>query len=267
MKLLDTWIRNDRAWCRAVKADGWGGLVQGAFSGGLAKPLYPEMRDHCEEALRNARLEGMVTGAYTNAAPWRSPQFWFDKTVEHIGAELEHLSFLVVDHELHEGARPTDEDMREFIRLLKTLGKPLIGYSADWFLGMRAAHGFQTRFALDGYWYAHYDRDPTLGTPAWPMAPRIVGKQYRGSTTIQGKTVDLNEFDDAWIAEIALAEEDDMGNIDEERDWLGDEKKRTGQQAMSRLNDRMNWWANEIKKLEKTVKELKLSGKHSHEED
>ena len=202
MRWLDTWIRNDRNWCRAVKADGWDGLIQGAFSGGLASPLYPEMRDHCQAALRNARQEGMRTAAYTNAAPWRTPRFWFEKTIDNIGSELQHLSFIALDHELSEGNRPTDADMEEFIRLLRTLKKPIIGYSADWFVGMRAANGFKTKFALDGYWYARYDNNPFIGVPVWPMAQRIVGKQYTGSTQVHGKTVDKNEFDDVWLAQL-----------------------------------------------------------------
>ncbi len=212
MKFLDTWIGNDRAWCKAVKADGWGGLIQGAFSGGLAAPLAPEMAAHCESSLRNARQEGLITAAYTNAAPWRTPQFWLDTTVDNIGGELQHLSFIVVDHELMEAGRPTNQDMSTFIGLLKALGKPLIGYSGDWFLGMRAANGFNTRWdnALDGYWYARYDNNPLIGQPTWSMHPRIVGKQYKNSHPVQGKAVDANEFDDVWLGELGHHEEDDM---------------------------------------------------------
>ena len=280
MKWLDTWIRNDRNWCRAVKADGWSGLIQGAFSGGLAAPLYPEMRDHCQEALRNARQEGLLTAAYTNAAPWRSPLFWFEKTIDHIGSELQYLSFIAVDHELMEEGRPTDQDMRTFIDLLKGLGKPLIGYSADWFLGLRAAHGFRTQWPdrLDGYWHARYNTtaDWQLNRPRWMMDDRLVGKQYSGSTQIHGKTVDLNDFDSARIDQLG-GEEDDVA-YDESAEWFKGKPKRALWQATDHLNRRDDQLAEGLarnsetikrihQELKDEIKELKTSagdGAHTH---
>lgn len=224
MRILDTWVGVDRAWCDGVKADGWGGLIQGAFSGGMAEPLFPTMQTECENSLRNARAAGLLTAAYTNASPWYSVDQCIQWTLDAIGDELDNLSFLVVDHELqgsdvqyagYYAGRPTDEWMDEFITKLKALGKPLIGYSGDWFNGMRKAHGYKWQWPelLFGYWHARYDGVPDVKVwpPLHPMHALVIGKQFTGSTIIRGKTVDQNEFDQVWIDSLTQ-EEDDMSS-------------------------------------------------------
>ena len=212
MKLLDTWVAVDQSWCRNRLATGWHGLIQGAGSGGHAKPLYPVMQAECEKSLRSMRLAGGITGAYFNTNPWYSPQFTLDDALNAIGLELEHLSFLVIDHELspepatRAGALDLVKRTHELIRRtrLAAPGIPIIGYSADWFLGMlRTLLGQSPKYALDGYWHARYDGIPDLAVnrPRWAMtsAP-LVGKQYQGTTTLGGVVVDLNVFDDQWMA-------------------------------------------------------------------
>ncbi|KKN47954.1 hypothetical protein LCGC14_0657680 [marine sediment metagenome] len=224
MKLLDTWVGVNETWCRARLMEGWGGLIQGAGSGGRAAPLYPTMQRECARSLSAMRRAGGLTAAYFNTNPWYSPQQTLDDALRAIGAELEHLSFLVIDHELspvpatRAGAQDLDDRTHELIRLTRDVaapwGIPIIGYSADWFLGFLGTllgrtgpDNLRNWYALDGYWHARYDNIPDLrmGTPTWAMAEPVVGKQYKGTTILGGKVTDLNVFDGAWIHEITQA--------------------------------------------------------------
>lgn len=196
IRLLDTYQGVTPKWCHDRLAEGWDGIIQGAWSGGFAPPLYSTMQKATRQSLRNMRAEGGITCFYTNAAPWRTPQVWFDETMRAVGNEYQDCSRIFVDHELRDGALYTrPENVDEFIRLLRTLGKPVDGYSADWFLNTQVTAGLRITFDLDAYWYAAYDGQAVLGLPRRKMCARIGGKQYQGSTTIDGVSCDLNVFD------------------------------------------------------------------------
>ncbi len=213
MKILDTWVGVTRDWCRDRRNEGWDGLIQGAGSGGRAAPLYPTMQRECEGSLWSMRGAGGLTAAYFNTNPWYAPDRTLDDALNAIGGELEHLSFLVIDHELspepatESGAHDLDARTHELIQLTRQAapGIPLIGYSGDWFLGfLGILLGRPATYDLDGYWHARYDNVAHLPSnpPRWWMAEPLVGKQYKGTTILGGKVTDLNVFDDAWIRQV-----------------------------------------------------------------
>ena len=59
MKLLDTWVAVNQQWCKDRLRTGWSGLIQGAGSGGHAKPLYPTMQAAADVVAHFYRSSGM----------------------------------------------------------------------------------------------------------------------------------------------------------------------------------------------------------------
>jgi hypothetical protein len=207
----DAYTAVSQAQCEALLADGYAGLMAGAW-GGYAPDLYNEMQANAQNSLRNMRQAGGLTSIYTNGTvrwvySWGTigPKNWWEETQKACGPELAKVSFIELDFEIKEPPLYIQsEDMLEFIADLRTVGVPLEGYSGPWFTDAMAEAGQRWDYSdvLDGYCHADYqDTRPTLevGLGSHPMHPRLVGHQYSGGTILHGTNFDLNAFDSAFV--------------------------------------------------------------------
>ncbi len=216
MKVLDVaFSRITSAWAQARLTEGWEVLIQDCWTGGYAN--NDALRAVAESNLRVWREAGGKTAIYTNAAPWRSPQVWFDETVKNAGSELQHITRVLVDIEIAEGntvIKPAD--VRTYIKMWQDAGFTVATYSGDWYVGFWKIAPGQTwvlgspiDFGVP-YWYASYDNVPILGQPTHPLGP-VVGKQYGGSPPdLDGVTVDFNVFEDSFFKDSKDSKEVDM---------------------------------------------------------
>ena len=209
MKVLDvSFSRISPAWAHGRMAEGWELLIQDVWTGGYAN--NDRLRAIAAANLRDWRGAGGRTAIYSNAAPWRAPQRWFEESLLNAGSEFEHCAGVVIDYEIADGQQLiADEAMVEFIGLWRTTGKPLGTYSGDWFVGMMRARGKGFADPSLPYWYARYDGIAAInpGEVAHPLGP-VLAKQYGGGE-LDGVTVDFNVFDPGFFPE-----EDDMSLYD-----------------------------------------------------
>jgi hypothetical protein len=206
LTVYDTYLPITEAWAEGrMRAHGGRvGLSVGAFSGGLAEPLYSTMQASARNNLRIARQAGFVyRDFYANAAPWRGPQFWFDATMRAVGDEWDKVDRTCIDYEI---AYPPDyikdDEMQSFATMLRGLGHPLDGYSGIWFLEiMRRVLGREPRYDLDGYWYADYNGRSEITNQRLQMCDALVGHQHTGTVNVDGVSCDISVFDDSVVVE------------------------------------------------------------------
>jgi len=218
--VYDTWQPITDAWAagRMQAHDGHVGFSQGAFPGGYAAPLYPTMQACARNNLRIVRLAGFeYRDFYANAAPWRTPQVWFDETMKAVGDEWDKVTRTCIDYEIADPPNfIQDADMHAFIALLQTLGHPVDGYSGTWFLDVQelALRRPTPAWEMDGDWYADYNARQEIVTPAKVLCLPVVGHQHTGSVMVDGVSCDISVYDDSVIpappAQPAATQEDDM---------------------------------------------------------
>ncbi len=138
-----------------------------------------------------------------------NPHFRSDQILDRLHRQFERFRFqaLFLDveptpniHPFAEG-RPlfTAERIREWVEGIRIRFHPeRTGiYTAQW-VWVRAGKPDWSSLASYPFWVAHYDGRPVLegvriGLPEWRLS--IVGKQYRGTTVVEGRwSVDLNVF-------------------------------------------------------------------------
>lgn len=214
--VYDTWQPITEQWAdgRMKVHDGKVGFSQGAFPGGLAAPLYPTMQACARNNLRIVRQAGFpYRDFYTNAAPWRSPQFWFDETMKAVGDEWDKVARTCIDYEIADPPNfIQDADMHAFIALLSGLGHPVDGYSGGWFIDLQEkALGRPTpAWEIAGYWYADYNGRGDIVTPSKVLCLPVVGHQHTGTVNVDGVTCDISVYDDSVIPAQPQQESDDM---------------------------------------------------------
>lgn len=190
------------AWVARRVSEGVELIIQDVWTGGYLNNAA--LKAIAESNLRAIREGGCIPAIYTNAAPWRPTQLWFDESVKNAGAELAHVQLVVIDLEIAEGNNYINpDDVRTFIELWEGIGKTVWTYSGDWYAGFwKTIVGERAVDFGKPYWYAKYDGVASLGKPTHPLGP-IAGKQY-GWTDIEGVTVDLNVFDMDQVAGAAV---------------------------------------------------------------
>jgi GH25 family lysozyme M1 (1,4-beta-N-acetylmuramidase) len=191
-----------------MKANDWNAVVVGGWGSYGINP-------NAQQQLAGARQAGMKTAAYC-LLHWDDPTLTGDVQVTRClaacGAEAPYLRFVALDIESSGGAVGPGVDTRQRIREAVQAVQdhwqvPMIYSSrANW---MTYARG-TTEFSYVWLWVPRYDRSDTLNTdgkmPDGRWAPfggwlrpdqggsGEMGKQYQGTTTLFGTSVDLDIF-------------------------------------------------------------------------
>jgi len=200
MKGLDiSFAQPTPAWWASRRAEGFQVVVQNAWTG-VAAPAGTRTN------LYNARNAGFITAAYlcTNLLAGATS---VQRAQAACGDEWAHLNFIAVDVEISGIAIPTlTTNTRAAINALA--GKKVCLYTAWWFW---VGHmGNSEAFKDVPLWNADYDADAAMDFPrrygGWT---EVIGKQYAGTTVVDGQAVDLNTFSDSFIGgDMALTEAD-----------------------------------------------------------
>jgi len=205
MKGLDiSFSEPSQQWWEDRRAEGLEVMVQNLWTGGFASNAG--ILAVAATNLQRARLAGFRIAGYANASPpdWWSLNIQMGNIRLNAGAEWGNISDVVIDAEI---PGITEARVMELADGLDATGKVVdVLYTAHWFwtghMGNSASIAWR-RFRL---WPADYDGDATIDFPRpfgpWKLAD-LVGKQYAGTTRIDGHDVDLNTFEDSWL-------EDDM---------------------------------------------------------
>ena len=215
MKGLDiSFSKPSAQWWRDRYAEGYRVAVQNLWTGGFAS--NEGLKAVAAINLRNARLTEFRVAAYANASPpdWWSLEIQLDNIKINAGAEWANIRDVVIDAEI---PGITMARVMELADGLKGAGKTAdVLYTARWFWTGHMGNSQDTRWKRFRLWPADYDADPTIDFPApygpWELAD-LIGKQYAGTTYIKGQAVDLNTFEDSWLAE---EQEEDMPLTDDD---------------------------------------------------
>lgn len=185
-------------WVAKRQAKGFQVFAACLWTGGLAG--NDGIKAVAENNLRAFREAGVLYMGYANASP---PNWWplsvqMEHIIENAGAEWGPLRRIAIDLEI---AGLTYERALELGDTINGHGKETeIAYSAAWFwnghMGGTTDPRWRQRFPW--IWPADYDGDPRVETTRlfgpWTLAD-VVGKQYQGTTSLDGVQVDLNIFD------------------------------------------------------------------------
>lgn len=195
-------------WVAARRAEGYTIFIQNAWTGGFASNA--DINAVCEHNIRTARQGGMIVEAYVNASPpsWWSIEIQMANIRANIGSEWANLRRIHMDVEI---AGTTLERSMELAAHLKQQGARVDSiYTARWFapqVGGFLDPRWKATFPL--LWTADYDGDPTLDFPKpyghWTLAD-LYGKQYQGTTNLDGINVDLNTIREEEEDDMALTE-------------------------------------------------------------
>ena len=237
----------DPGWVARRVAEGVELFIQDVWTGGYAN--NDSLRTVAEHNLRMIREGGGRAAIYTNAAPWRTPQLWFEESVRNAGAEITHVNLVVIDLEIAEdNLYINPDDVLAFIKLWEDAGFVVWTYSGDWYVGFwKLLLGDANRVNFGKpYWHARYDgiADLMVNPPRHPLGP-LAGKQY-GWTDIEGGTVDLNVFDMDQVTGVLVpqpqTEEDWFAMATEEqlRAIVHDELRKWGARVPMVLTDNMS---------------------------
>ena len=187
MKGLDlSFAQPSQAWWNTRYAEGWRVMVQDAWTGTI-------MPASCLVNLNRARTAGFVTAAYVvvNNLPGAT-------AVGHAryacGAEWDYLNFVAVDVEVPTTIAVTRDALSE----LRRLGKKVCIYTSK---NAWKVVSSTTEFKDEWLWNAFYDGDPDFDFFLNPYGgfTRLAGEQYRGTTSLDGYSVDLNNFTATFI--------------------------------------------------------------------
>ncbi|KKL07341.1 hypothetical protein LCGC14_2586990, partial [marine sediment metagenome] len=211
MKGLDiSFSKPSAQWWKDRRAEGFEIAVQNVWTGGFAS--NDGLKAVAETNLRNARLAGFRVAAYANASP---PDWWPLVTqMTHIranmGGEWDRVKDVVIDVEI---PGITKARVMELVDGLEAVGKVAdVLYTGRWFWVGNMGNSKDIAWRRFRLWSAHYDWNPDIDFGDNPYGPwtlaEVIGEQYQGSTNLEGGTIDLNTFNDSWMA--PPIEEDSM---------------------------------------------------------
>jgi hypothetical protein len=197
MKALDfSYAVPSAAWWRARKEEGNELAIADAWTG-THIPGDPEI------SLNRARAAGMAVEAYAvvNLHPGA---YTIDKAREACGSAWPHVRTVWVDVEVT-GIDTTTmiAHTREALARARALGKRTGIYTGRWFW---VGHMRNTSaFAGEWLWNAHYDLNADIDYFTTPYGgfTRLAIEQYKGTTSVDGQSVDLNTMTAAYIKEVA----------------------------------------------------------------
>jgi hypothetical protein len=185
-------------------------MVQNLWTGGFAS--NDGIKAVAATNLKRARLADYKVVAYANTSPpdWWSLKIQMDNIISNAGAEWASIEDVVIDVEI---PGITQARVFELEKGLVAAGKNAdVLYTAYWFWKGHMGNSQDIAWRRFRLWPADYDGDPTIDWPK-PFGPwkldDLIGKQYAGTTYIEGQAIDLNTFKDSWM-------EDDMGMTVEE---------------------------------------------------
>jgi hypothetical protein len=186
-------------------------FVQCLWTGGFLN--NESLKSVAERNLRNAREAGLITAGYLNTNPWWSPTVSLTAAKNNAGAEWDKISIVFNDVELP----GIDEGhIKAHCDAIEGAGKKTAIYSARWFWDGHLGNPTWPWLKQYKIWVADYDGDPNFSTALlfgpWTVGD-IIGKQYRGTTDVEGVQVDFNNFDLSFFK--AQEGPDDMRTSDE----------------------------------------------------
>ena len=191
-----------QSWWEARRAEGYKVMVQDLWTGGFASNAG--ILAAASTNLKRARLAGFEKRAgYANASPpdWWSINIQMGNIRLNAGDEWGNLTDVVVDAEI---PGITQARVMELADGLEAAGKVAdVLYTAPWFWNGHMGNSTNIAWRRFRLWNADYDGDPTIDFPRpygpWRLAD-LIGKQYAGTTRIDGHAVDLNTFKDEWLS-------------------------------------------------------------------
>jgi len=161
-------------------------FIQCLWTGGYAQ--NEDIRRVAAPNLADAFDEGYEIAGYTNVSPWYEVAMSLFETKRNAGVMWDHLSLIPIDLELA-GIQP--QAVKETIT---RLDKPTLIYTGLWWWNpWIATHDFD--FSDQRGWIAFYDNDPDRDVHQVERLGKIIGEQYKGSTTQFGVDVDFSFFE------------------------------------------------------------------------
>lgn len=204
----------DPDWVQRRVQEGVVAIFQDVWTGGYASNDI--LQAVAPVNLRFIREGGAIPCIYTNAAPWRTPRVWYTESLRNAGTMMQDVRRVMVDIEIQAGDNYINpERALEFIQMWER-DLPVCTYSADWFVGLWKLLLGDANRVWNGrpYIHARYDGIPDLSVnpPRHPLGP-LVGKQYRGSHTIEGVSVDASVMDSSFFKENEMLTAEDIEKI------------------------------------------------------
>lgn len=208
--------RITRADFRALKEMGVQGFIQCLQTGGFSAD-QKTVASVAPYNLDDSLTEGLATGGYINSQPWRPVSVIVNDGKAVAASAWPHLKMVSNDMEI-QGI--TEAQCLATTLAIEAEGKLSPAYTAWWFAAAYGGMRWPWLAAPNrGGWDADYDGRPAIEPIAWgPSGIYPVGKQYKGSTLINGDTYDLNIFD---LDYLTREEDDDMaGLLPEDKEWF-----------------------------------------------
>lgn len=189
-------------WAKARLDDGWKLLIVNLWTGRTVP-------DGAQRALQLWREAGGLTAAYIVVHDGVTAAMCVARAKAAAGDEWKRLAFVAVDVELEPITRETIETACALIEQDQL--RPAI-YTSRWFWQTRLNDSPDLANAGRPLWDADYSHPPSLDSPNYGGWTARVGCQYRGNKSIDGVTVDLNIFDDAWVCQSRLSPDQELAN-------------------------------------------------------
>lgn len=195
--------RTSAQWWRDRYAEGWRMAVVGSWHGNSTNPFVRDQMGFAQDA-------GMMLATYVALSQFHGGDEQVAKARYACGDFWPQLEFVALDMEL---PGLTGQHLDCAVRpLQKYLASETICYTGYWWWSpWQRGHGYD--WPDLPAWVAYYDGRASLdaapivtGGPIRPLAPLtglgpIIGKQYAGTTYIDGVAVDLNVFDASFLKE------------------------------------------------------------------
>lgn len=197
--------RTSAQWWRDRYAEGWRLAIPGAWHGNSTNPFVRDQMGFAQDA-------GMMLATYVALSQFHSGDEQVAEARYACGDLWPQLEFVALDMELP-GLTPTHlyDAFGEAILDEPYESPPsILVYTGYWWWEPWAK--VQTGLWPEAFaWVAYYDGRASLDRPSMddagrPLAPLaglgpIIGKQYAGTTIIDGVAVDLNVFDASFLKE------------------------------------------------------------------
>jgi len=188
-------------WMRDRYAEGWRLAVIGSWHGNSTNPYVRDQMGY-------ARTAGMKIATYIALSSWHSGDEQVQEARYAIGDYWPELEFVALDMELP-GLLAID--LVDALREVGSSPRPII-YSGYWWWTPWARDHISSLWRDIPAWVAYYDGLAQMSSstptgihmnalrPLTGLGP-IIGKQYAGTTIIDGVAVDLNVFDASFLKE------------------------------------------------------------------
>lgn len=176
-------------WCRIRRLEGFDMFIQCLWLGGHQD--NSGIRAVAQANLKDAREAGFITAGYLNTNPWFEAAISLAEAQRNAGAEWDSLAYVFNDVEI-DGV--TEAQIKAHCEAITAAQKKISIYSAKWFWDKIGNPKWP--WLLDyPLWAAQYDGDPKAPIRLFGPWKEVFGKQYQGTTNLDGVSVDLNEFD------------------------------------------------------------------------